>query len=335
MPALYESDQVMKIPAYGDKIINIQSKEAPFLKLLPRGPSPERMLCSWPVENYPVRGIAGQIDGTDKTSFSSASPTEIEAYAQWCLSDGWMVGKLAALTKTAGTPAKSQKARQVMVDGAAFGLQLNRLLLSNQELAAETKPSQAYQLRGAFQWLSRDAQAVKPVDSSFRPASACAYTSTLAAYSSDDMIGQLEAAYAAKRGPVDLTHFVGVALKGQMSTWAQKLAVSGEVALQMFNQDASSKKIIQTVDVFEFDAGMVRNILTPDLRCDLTTGLTTAYSTRSGLGLDMSMWEVCWLEEITPYEEAPKSGGPRGYHSAVMVLKCKNPLGQILEEISS
>lgn len=336
MGALYESDQVLKIPAYGDSIINIQSKDAPLLKLLPRGPNPGNMLCSWPVEAYPVRGITGQIDGTDKTSFSSTSPTAIEMYAQWCLSDGWMVGKLANVTNTAGTPAKGQKARQIFMDGAAFALQINRLLLSSQDCAAESKPTQAYQTRGIGSWLSTTAQSVKPVDAAFRPATACCYSSTLSAYDAGEhMEAQLAAAYAAKRGPVDLTHFCGVALKQKMSAWTQKIDVSSQEATMFFTQDGASKRMISTVDFFEFDAGMVRNILTPDILCDLSTGETTAYSTRSGYGLDLSMWELCFLEEITPYEEAPKSGGPRGYSSAILVLKCKNPLGQIWEYIAS
>jgi hypothetical protein len=335
MGALYESDQVLKIPAYGDSIINVQAKAVPFLKLVPRGKNPGNFLSEWPVENYPRRGITGQIDGTDKTTFSSVSPTPLSGRAQWCLSDGWMVGKKATVTNTAGTPAKGQKARQILKDGEAFILAINRLLLSAQEAQVESKPLKADLTRGAFMWMSRTAQTVYPVPEAFRPASGCAYTGAVASYANTHMKAQLAAAFTAKNGPVDLTNFVGVTLKGQMSTWSEKVSVSSEAALMQFNQDAKSKKYINTVDIFEFDAGIVRNILTPDLRCTLSDGSTTDYTARSGLGLDLSMWELCYLEEITPFEEAPKSGGPRGYSSAILILKCKNPLGQIINESST
>lgn len=335
MPALYESDQVLKIPAYMDKLFNIEVKDAPMLKLLPRGPNPGNMLTHWGVEAYARRAIVGAVDGTDVSSYSSVDATEVEMYAQWSVSAGWQVGKLAAVTNTAGTPAKRQKARQIMHDAIAFKLALNRLVLSAQECAVESKPSQGYQTRGMFQWLSRSAQAVKPVNASFRPASGCAYTDSLASYASSSLKTQLEAAYAAKGGPVDLDYFVGVSLKGAMSGWAEKRSVSSDETVRMFNQDASSKTMINVVDVFDFDAGTVRAILTPDLRCDLTTGRTTAYTVNSGIGVDLSMWELCFLEDVTPFEQPDLGGGPRGYHSAICIVKCLNPLGQIVTEISS
>lgn len=335
MAGLFESDLVLKQGAYMNKLFNIQVLAAPMLKLLPRGENPGDMLTHWGVENYPVTAVSGTIDGTDKTTYSSNVPTEMEAYAQCVTSDGWQVGNLANLTNTAPIPAARQKANQIAKDALAHTLALNRLILSTQEMAVESKPSQAFQLRGMLQWMSTSAQAVKPVNASFRPASDCVYTSTLAGYDKADLETQLEAAFTAKRAPVDLMHFVGVKLKKTMTVFTEKRAVSSDETMSMFNQDAASKRLISAVDIFDFDAGTVRNILTPDIACDLSTGLATAYSTRSGIGIDTSMWELCFLEPTTPYENPDLGGGPRGFHRTTLILKCLNPLGQIMEYIGS
>jgi hypothetical protein len=111
--------------------------------------------------------------------------------------------------------------------------------------------------------------------------------------------------------------------------------VGSQTAIQSFNLNASEKKFMQIVDFFQFDAGVVKTLLSWYMLCTTTTGENSAYTTRSGAFLDLSMWEIAFLQAVQAYMEPPKSGGPRGYHDAVYILKCLNPLGQCMVKTNS
>jgi hypothetical protein len=324
---MYEVDQPMKIAELGNTIFIAESEKTPFARLLKRGKKPVQMLSEWPVQAYPRQGFGGTVDGTDKTTFSKTTRVPLESYGMWQMSDGWMVSKLAQLTQTAGV--KDEKAKQATDDSLLLGKKTERQLLSDMDTQAEGG-GKAYQSRGAFSWLATEAQTNKPVPAAFRPAAACAYTGALASFLPTSMEAMLTAMATAKMGPVDLTGVVGIKLKAQMSSWPQKQypANGSEVAAIQYNLDLTDKKLTQVVDFFEFDAGRVNNIPSYYLLCDATTGKDSAYTPNSGLFVDLSMWELCFLQEPTSWVEAPKSGGPRGYHDAVYILKCLNPLGQ-------
>jgi len=65
------------------------------------------------------------------------------------------------------------------------------------------------------------------------------------------------------------------------------------------------------------------------LACEESTGAATNFTTRSGVGVDLSMWEICFIDNPAKYDLEDKGGGPRGYHDEVYILKCLNPLGQV------
>jgi hypothetical protein len=328
MAGIYEADQVLKVAEVGDTIFIAQSDKVPFSRLLKRGKKPTNMLSSWPVQVYPDRGFTGTLDGTDMTSFNHTNREQIEAYGMWLRTEGWMVSRLAEATKTWGVKG-SEKAKQAKDDALILGQMIEKKLLDNSEMAVESGAT-PYNSRGAYKWLSPTAQTVKPVPANYRPATACAYTDALADFKATSMEGMLEAAASQKKEAVDLTGYVGIKLKTQMSGWAQKHVedVNTAQALQRYNMDAEDKKLIRVVDFFEFDAGKVKVFPSYYLLHTAATGAATANSTRSGLFLDMEMWELCFLDQPTSWVEPPKSGGPRGYHDAVFLLKCLNPTGQ-------
>jgi len=335
MAGLYEADQVLKVADVGDTIFNAQSERVPFSRLLKRGKKPVQMLSQWPVEVYPDRAFAGTLDGTDMTTFEHTNREQIEAYAMWMRTAGWMVSRLANLTQTHGVKGK-EEAKQARDDGLILAQMIEKQLLSDSDTAVESGAT-PYCSRGAFSWLSPSAQTTKPVPSNYRPAAACAYSSTVALFVPSALEAMLEAAATQKKEAVDLTAFVGIKLKTQMSTWAQRHVedVNTAQALQKYNLDAADKKWMQVVDFFEFDAGIVRVFPSWYLLHTPATGAATDYSTRSGIFLDLDMWELCFLDNPTAWKEPPKSGGPRGYHDAVFQLRCKNPTGQCMATISS
>jgi hypothetical protein len=328
MAGMYEGDQPMKIAELGDTIYIAESEKTPFTRLLKRGKRPAQMLAEWPVQLYPRQGFDGSVDGTDKAAFDHTTREKMEGFGMWLMSEGWMVSKLANLTEAAGV-GRNEKAKQIKDDSLLLAQKHERQVLSAVDLRAEARPSTAYRSRGAFSWLANSAQAVTPVPTNFRPASACIYTGALASFAPSSLEAMLEAAATAKRGPVDLTCFGGIKLKSQMSTWAQKVTLSSnEVALQQFNLAAEEKRLQNVVDVFEFDAGRVKVVPSFYLACNEADGADTEYTPRSGVFLDMDMWELAWLKSPANTNLAADGSGVNGFIDAVAGLKCFNPRGQ-------
>ena len=335
MPGMYEKDQPMKIAELGDTIYIAEATKTPFSAMLKRGKEPVQMLSQWPVQIYPTRKAKGTMDGFDISSFNKTTREQMEAFAMWLMTEGWMVSKLADLTKTAGV-GKKEKAKQASDDSLILAQMVERQLLSADDTAAEETPATPFTSRGAFSWLSTTAQTVRPVPANFRPASGCVYSGALESFMPADMETMLEVAATAKKGAVDLMAYCGLKLKRQMSTWAQKVTTVADITqIVQTTQSAAEKKISQVVDFFEFDAGKVKTMVSFYLRCDTSTGANTDYTPRSGLFLDLTMWELAFLQAAASYLCPPASGGARGYNDVVYILKCLNALGQCKVESST
>jgi len=327
MPGMYERDATLKVLNLGDTIFNVESKDTPFTRLLRRGKKPDGMLSEWPVEKYRREGLGGTLDGTDKTAYAKTDRKPMKAYAQWFRSEGYMVSRLMQLTATAAVSVGKEKANQATKDAISLAKKIERALLSILDTQTESG-ADPFQIRGALMWLQSAAQTNNPVPDGFRPGTEfAAALSTLTPTLFETL---LEQAADEREGAVDLLGVVGIKLKRRMSTWAQRdtEAAATDQALASFDMKASDKKLIQVVDVFEFDAGMVKTIPSWNLACDVTTGNATAYTSRSGIFVDPSMWELCWLDAPGTYENPDLGGGPRGWHEAVGLLKCLNALGQ-------
>ncbi len=329
MAGIYNTDQsaMLKIQEVGDTIFVAESTKTPFSRLLKRGKKPVQELCQWPVQKYPDRAFTGTLDGADVSSYTHTSREYMEAYCMILRTAGWQVTQLAGLTRTAGV--KDEKAKQKADDALILAQMIEKQLLSSVDTQAESG-SDPYQSRGVFSWLNSSAQSNKPVPANYRPDSACHYTSAVASYTPENMATQLAAMADAKKGPVTLTMFAGLTLKSTMSTWPQRQFGDDNVAKSLvnFTIDAEKKKFMQIVDLFQFDAGTVDVVPSWYLLATEATGAASAYSAKSGAMLDLSMWELCFLQAPQSKENPDLGGGPRGYHDAVYILKCLNPLGQ-------
>jgi hypothetical protein len=335
MGALFDRDKALPLPEIGDTIFYLQSADTPFMRLLPRGTAPKQLLASWPVGSWPNRAFKGTPDGTDKANYSHTNRKTIQSTGMWLMSDGWQVSRLANITRSAGVKGK-EKAKQQADDALAFGLQFEKQTLSDMPAAIEDG-DQAYQSRGVFDWLSADAQAVLPVPDGYRPSADMVYTGTLANFTPAQFETMVEAAATQKHGTVNLDGFVGIKLKTKMSTWIQRdseAAATNQVMTQ-YNLNAKEKRLIRVVNFFEFEGGTVRTIPTWNLLCDPDDGEPTAHTLRSGAFVDLSQWELCYYEPIRPWIESEKTGGPRGCHDCVYILKCNRPDGQLAAKIGA
>ncbi len=328
MAGMFETDLPLKVADLGDKIFIAESEKVPFSRLLKRGKKPVNMLCEWDCQKYEDLAFQGTLDGSDMSSYSHSTRETLRAYGMFLRTAGWLVSKLAQLVKTADV--KNEAAKQASDDSLSLARMIEKQLLSQDETAAESG-STAYCNRGVFKWLQNGAQAVQPVPSDFRPASACCYTGAIGDFLPSHLITMLKAMANAKKAPVDLTGIVGIDVKSQMSTWAQRdpdAEADEAAALVSYNLNASEKKLIQAVNTFEFDSGNVTTFPSFYLAHTNSTGAATAYTPKSGIFIDLDMWELCFYQNPMSWKNPDLGGGPRGYHDAVYISKSLNPLGQ-------
>jgi len=327
MAGIYEVDLTGKLQEIGDSIFIAESEKTPITRLLRRGKKPVAMLCDWIAQKYPDRAFTGTLDGVDMTSFNKSTRVMIEGYAMLMRTEGWLVTVLAQLVRTAGV--KNESAKQAADDAIILAQMMEKQILSNLDTRVESG-SDTYRSRSMYSWLNPSAQSVKPVDATLRPNVLNTYTGAYGSFTPASLTIMLNSMAGEKKGPVNLTAPMGLSLKGQMSSWPQLTSASTNTqkSVSSFNIDASEKKLINAVDTFVFDAGTVDAVPSFYLMCTESTGAVSAYSPLSGLFLDLTMWELCFLLNPSTFEGVDAGGGPRGWHAAAYILKCLNGQGQ-------
>lgn len=335
MAGLYDIDKVLRTPDYGTTIFRIDARQNPFSRLVKTGKKPKQMTMSWPAQADADKGYAGVAEGTDKTSgWGHSNRTPIKGSCMVSQSEGWHVTDVAVETEAAAVA--DEVVNQTADDAFNFARMLEKQRLSAMA-AREEGGGNVAQSGGVFYWLNpvhaaaTEAELLLPVNSTFRCTSDMWFTSALSALTPAAFEAMVRAASEAQNRSVNLTGFVGSALKAKMSQWLQKatLTAATEQATLMYSLNAKEATFAQTVDFFEFDGNKVNVIPAFNMLCDSASGAKTAFSTRSGAFLDMSLWEQVYLAPVKPIRDDTKSGGPRGFHKAIHGLKCFKPIGQL------
>lgn len=335
MSMMLERNQAVKLQDVGERVIQAQSTKTILARLIPRGPAPKAMLTEWPMFKLLPEGYGGTMDGADVTQFGSRNRTGVEGYAMLIRSrQGFMVGRIASEFATAGVP--DEVAFQMAQDALALGLQIERAIGGSLEMQAEAAPSTPYQWRSAFGWLDTGAQAVKPVPEAFRPSAACNLTTTIAAFDEAALEACVTAAQLDKLDAVNLLGVVGIRLKQKMSNFAARITATGGVTeLVQSTRSQADKDLNRVVDYFRFDAGMVKTVVGNYLLTDPADGLSTAYTSRSGIFVDPTQWAMDWKSQPAAYVLPDLGGGPRGYHDCIARLRCLSALGQFWVKCAS
>jgi hypothetical protein len=334
MPGAFEVDQVGQRQDIANEVFNVRADETPFTSMVPKRKRPLKKLTQWQVEDYPDPSHAGIMDGADVESFESTPRVMLEGIAQK-FRRPWFVSDFADVTTVAGLPS-GEKGRQKAIAAIVLKLMIEARALSAEECSEDNGTDTPNATRGAFMWMSVSEQALRPVPAAYRPASACVYSSTLAALTETAFEACLAAAYKARRGKLDLDGFVGIELKQKFDNWTARdsEATTTNVPVRTFNQDSSKNAIIKVVDFFKFSTGTIRVHLSSHLRLG-ANGAASAYTHKSGLFIDRKMWALGFMRDPGMRELPDLGGGPRGYSDAIATLECHNPLGQVVLSIGS
>lgn len=304
----------------------------PCFSMLKRGPKIKEIESSWPIEsllessnpkakedeNLENRAVSSNVDKVlsntmmrfvskryKLTEFAEALPSHLEKGV---------------------TPLGKQRTKCLQ----AFNLSIARMICSDFE-AIKNAENVAPQTRTIGNWLSRNPHAIFPVDEYLRPVAGGDFDMT--EFTEEQFREALMQSAIQMNSTVNLTAFVGLQLKQHMSMWTSKVPASADIQSRInVNVDANANKFKNIVDVFEFDSGIVRLFNDNQLYAKHTgeTDLTIdpAISGWSGMFLNMAMWDMQFLRDISHHETRDDGSGKGGLFKAIARLRCLNTQAQ-------
>lgn len=334
MAQLMEQNQVGKRESLADLIAVAESDKTPYKAMVEKRKKPGNMDHSWQMKGYRVAGHKGIVDGKDITDFNFTPRERVHCYSQkiW---DGVQVSDLAEESDVAGVN-KGEMAAQISDATVTAGQIIERRCLSAEDTKVQTAPTQGYETRGIFSWLSTTAQTTFPVPENFRPNSDQLYSGTLANFNEDALLALGRAAYKRRKGPTTLKGFVGIDLKAHVSNFTRyDDTVSSYTNVRRFNQSADDKAVVNVIDRIVCDTGTVELHPSSFLYTDADTGEDTAYTHSSGAFVDMDMVGMAYIRMPRVFRLQYAGGGYKAAVDAVFLHMIDNPSGMFSATINS
>jgi Family of unknown function (DUF5309) len=329
VPGLIEPQQVGKREDFADVIAMVDYRNTPFTSMCPKGSEPANTIYDWQMDAYDDPVLGGIIDGVDVVNTDYVNPASKRAKAHGRIQKfrkAFMVSDMAQnVSDVAGIGKRGEMQRAVKKVILELKRTMEATFCSDQDSQADNGSTLPYLTRGVGKWISNTAQTDLPCPAAFMTPAASICTKTTATTLESDINGVMQSIYSQTGQQKDFDFIVGTSLKSLFSSFAAWVpsAVS-TVPLRRFNQDASSKSIIATVDFWQGDFGSVKLILSLWLARDSAPG-----NIQNGRGYfcDWDQFELRY-NRMPGYKENPDlGGGPRGYVDSICGLVIYNPLG--------
>jgi len=286
-------------------------EETPILSLCSKGKA-SATFSEWTVDSLAAPATTGISEGSDVTSFSDkfADRARLGNYIQLMRRD-YLVSNLQQAVTSVGpanvAQAEAKSMREIKRD-------IEATIASNNEMTVENGAGTPYGMRGLGKWIQSTAQATNPVPTAYLTPSGSIISSTLSESSFNTMIGSI----FAKNGEMNsLTLVANVALRQLISNFTRATPASAGVTYHV-NQDATSKQITLSVNLYDSDFGLVK-IVNGNPSC-MPTG-----STNVGYVLNPKYLGFNTLIPMGATRLENQGGGERGFIDVAGTLCVKHP----------
>jgi hypothetical protein len=286
-------------------------EETPILSLCGKGKA-SATYSEWTVDSLASPATTGISEGSDVTSFSDkfADRARLGNYIQLMRRD-YIVSNLQQAVTSVGpanvAQAEAKSMREIKRD-------IEATIASDNEMTVENGAGTPYGMRGLGKWIQSTAQATNPVPAAYRTPSGSIIASTLSESSFNTMIGSI----FSKNGEMNsLTLVANVALRQLISNFTRATPASAGVTYHV-NQDATSKQITLSVNLYDSDFGLVK-IVNGNPSC-MPTG-----STNVGYVLNPKYLGFNTLIPMGATRLENQGGGERGFIDVAGTLCVKHP----------
>lgn len=323
---LYEYDLKLKMEDVEKTVILANAWAYPMTALIKHEQPTTNKLFTWPGRANPKTPPTAYYEGQTQTDKNHEQSDPMYGMCQE-MREPWALGQQAEWEQT-HTKENNPVVQKKLALARLYG-QLEVVISSLQEQqdgASETPPK----LRGAFAALSPylavgDVQQFQPFLTKLRCDAGHAFTGDTDDFDSDVVDAILAHMYKGSNEVADLVHLCGISLKKKMSDWLQY----DQAASGAFNVSTRKKNeqfdIDNTVDVFKFEGGTVRNMLSNSLLRDLDTGEPTAATYWSGLLLNTDLWKIRQNAKLEHKDLPDLGGGRHGFYRFMKGLQCSMP----------
>ena len=297
-------------------IISVLEPEAtPFVSLMKKGKATGTFF-EYQVDKLNSPEFGGVSEGEDVTNFKnqSADRARIGNYIQK-FRDTFMTSDLQELVDTAGVASEFANAESKAVRNVKRSIE--SAFCSAQDRQADAGAGAPYKTRGMLKWLGVGGQP-SDIPADFQNV-ANDTTGTQTETTFNSVLQELYEANGMPGG--QLTLLAGPALKQQISDFS-RVSSSTRNTYQV-NQDAESKKITLSVNLYDGDFGTVA--IVPSLFINRTSGNDTV-DADAGLLIDPEYVSMMSLKAESVTELENQGGGRRGFVDVVAGLACLSPV---------
>jgi hypothetical protein len=289
-------------------------EETPILSLCSKGKA-SATYTEWTVDSLASPVTVGVSEGTDVNSFSDkfADRARLGNYIQLMRRD-YLVSNLQQAVTSVGpaniAQAEAKSMREIKRD-------IEATIASNREMTVENGAGTPYGMRGVGAWIQATAQSVNPVPVAYRTPAG----SILAAAPSESQFNNILGSIFAANGEMNsLTLVANTALRQVISGFTRNSGVSTGVTYHV-NQEATSKQITLSVNLYDSDFGMVK-IVNGNPAC-MTAAVTG--SANVGYVLNPKYLGFNTLIPMGATRLENQGGGERGFIDVAGTLVVKHP----------
>ena len=292
----------------------LEPESTPLVSMMKKGKATGTFV-EWQADKLGTPEFDGVSEGEDVSSFKNqaADRARLGNYIQK-FRDTFMTSDLQELVDTAGVSSEFARAESHAVRNVKRSIEA--AFCSAQDRQAEAGSGTPYKTRGLLKWLGSGGQPSDIPAAYQAVASDTTGTQTEATFNS-----VLQELYEANGMPGgQLTLIAGPSLKQEISNFSRQLAAAN--GTYVVNQDAESRKITLSVNIYEGDFGNV--FVTPSLFVNRTSGSDTV-DADAGLLVDPEYVGMHSLKAESATELEDQGGGRRGFVDVIAGLACYSP----------
>lgn len=330
---LLEVNVVGKKTDWANYITLSDEHETPVLKRLPKGEKPVNVIKHYQADTYETPTPVAWPEGKSWDTFTSAGAQrkELVARVQYLVQTA-AVGKLAQdVTDTAGV--NDELAREITKKMTVIARQIECHACSDQGAYADDGTT-GHMFRGIGKWLQTTAQSDADADvpAAIRPASAQIFTGATTAFYEDTMKATLQSMWDSigKRSS-GLVLFGGKSLINQVAEnfqWFKPSDASTQAVARQNVRNTMDATIGSNISGYVSSWGSVELIPTKWNIFAGFSGGSATYSPWRGYLLHPDVWSWHWNQKPTVYKPEYKGGSYTSAIEAIIMLLCKNPIGE-------
>ena len=297
-----------------DIISILEPESTPFVSMMQKGRATGTFV-EWQADKLSTPDFDGVNEGEDVSSFKNQAEdrARLGNFVQK-FRDTFMTSDIQELVDTAGVANEFANAEAKAVRNVKRSIE--SAFCSSQDRQSDAGSGTPYKTRGMLKWLGVGGQPSDIPAAYQNVANDTTGTQTEATFNS-----VLQELYQANGMPGgQLTLIAGPSLKQEISNFSRQLAATN--GTYVVNQDAESRKITLTVNLYEGDFGNVA--IVPSLFVNRTSGSDTI-DADAGLLIDPEFVGMHSLKAESATELEDQGGGRRGFVDVIAALACYSP----------